>query len=487
MANQQHRAILKQGVESWNRWRHEDLGTDWPNLEVADLSGAQLSGIDFNKANLRGAHLTNSDLTSSDLRFADLESAHLEGACLERATLQCANLRKADLSGARLAESHLVPMLPGQVTDLTEAILTGAHLNGAFLQGVTFDGANLTDAYMGGAHLRTASLKGAILTNAVLVGAEFQHAILVGADLTGANLSEAIFIATDFTNATLTGCRVYGVSVWDVQLTGAKQAGLVISPEGTAKITVDDLEVAQFLNLLRTNRKIRNVIHSVTSKAVLILGRFSVRQKPVLDALHAALRDNHNLVPILFDWEPSENRDLSETVLLLANMSRFVIADITDAKSIPQELSVIVPNIPSVPVQPIILASEYEYGMFEHWRQFGSVLPEYRYESQQQLLAALDTGVLAPIKHWEEATDKAAAKERQMREQIEVQRRRNSQAQSATCRSARPEVDGHPALPNVSIEYLVSATTWRTTSAASNLKDSLAHAHSFDFSHLGPD
>ena len=203
-------------------------------------------------------------------------------------------------------------------------------------------------------------------------------------------------------------------------LVGTVQDNLVITKEGEPVVTVDDLEVGQFIYLILNNTKIRNVINTITSKSVLILGRFSEKQKPVLDALHAALRDSHNLVPILFDWEPSENRDLTETVLLLANMCRFVIADVTDAKSIPQELSVIVPNIPSVPVQPIILASEHEYAMFEHWRKFPAVLSEYRYESQHQLLDTLDTRVLAPIKQWEEATDKAAVKERQMREEIEA-------------------------------------------------------------------
>jgi hypothetical protein len=49
----------------------------------------------------------------------------------------------------------------------------------------------------------------------------------------------------------------------------------------------------------------------------------------VLDALNQKLRDNYGLVPILFDWEPSGRRDLTETVPLIANMCRFVIADIS--------------------------------------------------------------------------------------------------------------------------------------------------------------
>lgn len=39
-------------------------------------------------------------------------------------------------------------------------------------------------------------------------------------------------------------------------------------------IAVDDVEVAQFIYLLINNEKIRNAINTVTSKTVLILGRF---------------------------------------------------------------------------------------------------------------------------------------------------------------------------------------------------------------------
>ena len=51
-------------------------------------------------------------------------------------------------------------------------------------------------------------------------------------------------------------------------------------------------------------------------------------------------------------------------------MARFVIADISDAKSVLQELQAIVPVLPSVPIQPVIIASQEEPGMFDHFRHY---------------------------------------------------------------------------------------------------------------------
>jgi hypothetical protein len=77
-------------------------------------------------------------------------------------------------------------------------------------------------------------------------------------------------------------------------------------------------------------------------------------------------------------------------------MAKFVIADITDAKSIPQELMAIVPALPSVPVQPLLLASQHEYGMFEHFKRYPWVLTPYVCEDQESLLAALTEKVIGP-------------------------------------------------------------------------------------------
>ena len=90
------------------------------------------------------------------------------------------------------------------------------------------------------------------------------------------------------------------------------------------------------------------------------------------------------------------SRDITETVSTLAHLSRFVIADITDAKSIPQELMAIVPVLPAVPVQPLLLASQREYGMFEHFHRYPWVLNTFVYDSKDYLLSVLDERVIDP-------------------------------------------------------------------------------------------
>lgn len=80
----------------------------------------------------------------------------------------------------------------------------------------------------------------------------------------------------------------------------------------------------------------------------------------------------------------------------MLNPLQFVIADITDARSIPQELQAIVPDLPGVPVQPLLLKSKEEYGMFEHFRRYPWVLAPVIYEDEAELLANLEKRVILP-------------------------------------------------------------------------------------------
>jgi len=64
---------------------------------------------------------------------------------------------------------------------------------------------------------------------------------------------------------------------------------------------------------------------------------------------------------------------------------------------VPAELAHIVPRLPSVAVQPLINKSDNEYGMFNSIQECPWVLPLYRYENQDELLAALEEKVIGPV------------------------------------------------------------------------------------------
>jgi Pentapeptide repeats (8 copies) len=297
----------------------------------------------------------------------------LTGASLHGAELIEAELFKANLMGADLSEAHLM----------------GANLSRADLRGASLSGAALTAANLMGADLSGADLMGANLWHVNLSGSNLKAANLSGAYLTGAALLD-----TDLTGADLTGCGVFGVSAWDLKLEGTKQQNLVITRRNEPAITVDNIEVAQFIYLMLHNQKVRDVIDTITSKAVLILGRFTDERKAVLDALREELR-KRDYLPILFDFDVPATRDITETVSLLARMARFIIADLTDPSSIPKELEAIVPHL-AVPVQPLLEGASRPYAMFKDYWKYEWVLPVYRYEGLEPLLATLAEKVIAP-------------------------------------------------------------------------------------------
>jgi hypothetical protein len=160
------------------------------------------------------------------------------------------------------------------------------------------------------------------------------------------------------------------------------------------QITTDDIEVAQFLYLLIHNEKLRKVIDTITSKVVLILGRFSEERKVVLDAVRDALR-KRDLLPVIFDFAIPASRDVTETVKVLAGLARFVIADITDATEVRVELHTIVRDFPSLAIQPILLRGQPEFVSVENLRRFNWLLPSFEYEDMEHLLANLDDCVVA--------------------------------------------------------------------------------------------
>ena len=113
MANKEHLARLKQGVEVWNQWRREN-----PDARP-----------DLSQANLTGAHLVEADLSGTNLFWADLAHANLHNADFSRASLFGANLShpnrynpdssRASLFAANLcgANSHKAVMCDADLSD----------------------------------------------------------------------------------------------------------------------------------------------------------------------------------------------------------------------------------------------------------------------------------------------------------------------------------------------------------------------------------
>lgn len=402
---------------------------------TADLTDANLTDADLTAADLREAVLIGTNFTDADLCVADLYKANLSRAVLVRANLSLTKLFKANLTETNFSKARLGGALLDQAklirTNLADADLSRASLNAAILNSPNLIGANLYGANLSGAILREpilgetdltgadlssadlagvnfnkAALSGAVLIGAKLIGANLSDSDLSGANLSWANLDLATLLETDLTRcqmvnsslkgANISGATVFGVSVWDLKLDDkTKQDNLVITDVDESKITVDDIRVAQFIYLLLNNPNIRDVIDTVAKKVVLILGRFTPERKAVLDAIRAELRER-GYCPVLFDFEKPATRDITETVSTLAHMARFVIADLTDPRSIPHELMSFVEKLPSVAVQPLILRGQSEYGMFEHLMRYPWVLPIQEYDDQADLVANIGRTVIAP-------------------------------------------------------------------------------------------
>src|SRR5262245_24700047 len=265
MANLEHLAKLKQTLEPestfpWNQWRREN-----PELKP-DLSKAYLERIDFKSLNLTGVNFREADLMFANFVGCDLSDADFKEANL------CYAILRTGLPGANLQSAHLL------YARLEGADLRGANLRHADLRGASLDSADLTDA-----------------------------------KITGANLQRASLVDASLERAHLAGCLVYGISAWNVNLEGAVQKDLLVnrwyagdpiefySPTGVdqsdePELVVDDLELAQFIHVMLSNQKLRKMIDTVTSKMVLILGRFTEERKSILDAIREELR-NRGLLP----------------------------------------------------------------------------------------------------------------------------------------------------------------------------------------------
>ncbi len=295
------------------------------------------------------------DLSGSDLYGANLRGVNLNGANLERAFLEKSVLVEVDLMGANLSRANLID------AHLFEANLTGANLSRANLFRADLTGANLN-----------------------------------AADLTGATLANAILVSTRIDKAKISGSWVYAVNVRDLDGEFEEQRDLIINHRGQPTITVDNIKVAQLIYLILNNEEIRDVINTLTSKTVLILGRFATpERKAILDALKNSLRE-YDLLPILFEFDHPTDKDFQGTIKTLASLAYFVIADVTNPADSPLDVKATFPDY-QIPLVPIIQQGEQPFSMMVGLqKKYNWVLDTVTYSSPETLIEALKPAIINP-------------------------------------------------------------------------------------------
>ena len=102
------------------------------------------------------------------------------------------------------------------------------------------------------------------------------------------------------------------------------------------------------------------------------------------------------LVPIIYDFERPPEQDWTETILTLANLSSFIIVDLSKPASIPLELQALVPNC-MVPFVSLRNKNEPPFSMFVNLQiKYDWVLPVVAYEREQDVVTHFDAALLRP-------------------------------------------------------------------------------------------
>ena len=238
--------------------------------------------------------------------------------------------------------------------NFNEMNLSGVSIFGAFAEGLNLRGSVFEDAHFEEGDFSRANFSGAKFRNTkfnktILTGANFDGATFVNCNLNRVNLVGASFNVKEITETV-----VYGIAAWDLQTSDdMKQSKLVIERtyelysdlirQGKIPLMVDDIELAQFVYYLSNHKKMRDALNILNDKGVLLLGRF---KDGGLERLYSIREwfQSKGYMPMIFDFERPDNLSLTETVVTMAGLSKFVVVDLSGS-SVPAELQAILSQI----------------------------------------------------------------------------------------------------------------------------------------------
>jgi hypothetical protein len=121
---------------------------------------------------------------------------------------------------------------------------------------------------------------------------------------------------------------------------------------------VDDIELAQFVYYLTNHKKMRDALNILNERGVLLLGRF---KDGGLERLYFMREwfQGKGYMPMIFDFARPDNLSLTETIVTMAGLSKFVVVDLSGS-SVPAELQAILSQI-----KKPVLAFGDPYALFQ--------------------------------------------------------------------------------------------------------------------------
>jgi len=321
MANEEQLAILRQGVEVWNKWR-----TDNPYTEI-DLTQANLRETNLAKVDLFGAKMTGADLHGADLQEANLNATNLIGS---------------DLSSSNLNNSYL------SATDLNQANLFTADLRSADLKGANLSGANLIFSLLQGANLGEADLSSANLIETALDKADFSLAYLDSTVFGANDLSQVIGLEkVNHLASSLLDIATIHLSIGKIPEIFLRGCGL----------SDVDIEYSKLYKPDLSNEEINKIVYKIydlrATQAIQIAPLFisySHADKPFVDELDSALtekgirfwRDIHDATAGRLEAQIDRAIRQNPTVLLILSKnsikSDWVEHEVRTARQLEKEL-----------------------------------------------------------------------------------------------------------------------------------------------------
>jgi hypothetical protein len=217
--------------------------------------------------------------------------------------------------------------------------ISGALILRAFAEGIQCQGTHFHNVQFEEGDFSSVNFRGATFRNTTSNKTIFTSANFDGATFVNCNLNRANFTGANFRVNEIIETVVYGISAWDIETSpDSKQSRLVIEKtyelysdliaQGKVPMTVDDIELAQFFHYLMNHKRLRDTLNVLNNRGVLLLGRFKNGGLERLYSIREWLQAR-GYMAMIFDFGRPENMDLIETVITMAGLAKFVIADLS--------------------------------------------------------------------------------------------------------------------------------------------------------------